>query len=604
MVKSNERMIPMKLLKFLILVYIFMNSTIYGQENTINIVNNDKIYTIKISELRENLKYDEIPKTSSCNIDYANNLINGKLIFRSGFPAVSYDISTLTWEEDPYQNAPWQLNLEYLAPVAILNACYEQTKNLAYHERAKEFILRFIKIHPSLDVKTSKFSWSDHSIAYRTLHILDTISHEIKLTDYDLSFIQTSFDHIAVGTKFMMDDDNHYIHNHSLMMDRTLIALSNVYKSNKELSNTLRNVGLKRAMEMFNQIIDETGLAKEHSIGYQIYDYNIYKGLFLLLDENEIDKETMARFRKMPEILEILVKPDLSFPIWGDSRQRHLTKSLVENFDNNQRLKAIMNSSLELNSTVSFINNIAVIRDNKNNFYMAFFANYNSSVHKHHDDLSFVLQFDKVDLLTDAGMFGYGSELHPLMKKSFFHNTISVNGENYPINRKGQYAKIVDYKKNKTYEMIRGEHNFYKGKIVERTLYFVKPNMIFIKDKVKGEDVKKIQQVFNIGEDAKLLSQLDGRLDFEFNKQLSMRIQQHNRVSQEIYYDNKTRGFISKQYRKKIPIYQLEFETELQEFMTSILIKSSKITKPIEEVKVVDGEIIYFQNNNWLQLNQ
>ena len=152
--------------------------------------------------------------------------------------------------------------------------------------------------------------------------------------------------------------------------------------------------------------------------------------------------------------------------------------------------------------------------------------------------------------------------------------------------------------------MVRGEHNFYKGKIVERTLYFVKPNMVFIKDRVKGEDTKKIQQVFNIGEDAKLLNERDGRLDFEFNKQLSMLIQQHNRVNQKIYYDDETRGFISKQYLEKTPIYQLEFETELQEFMTSILIKSSKISKPIEEVKVVDREIIYFQNGNWLQLNQ
>ncbi len=602
--ESFAKNMQIKILTFFILPYVFMNSIVYGMENSIKIVNNNKTYPITISELKENLKYNKIHKESSCKIEYANDLINGKLIFRSGFPAVPYDINTITWKENPYQNAPWQLNLEYLAPVSILNACYEQTRNKAYHIRAKEFILRYSKLHSSLDEKTSKYSWSDHATATRTLNILDTISHEIRQVDYNVSFIQASFDHIGLNTKFMMDDDNHHVHNHSLMMDRALIILSNVYKSENELSDAIGGVGSKRAMDMVIKIIDETGLVNEHSIEYQFYDYNIFKSIFILLNENEISKEALARFKKMPNILEMLVKPDLSFPMWGDSRKRYLTKKLVEDFDDNQRLNAILDSSLELNSTVSFINNIGVIRDKKNDFYMAFFANYHNRIHKHHDDLSFVLQFDKVDILTDAGIPGYGSKLYPLMKSSFFHNTISVNGENYSIGRKGQYAKIVDYKRYKSYEMIKGEHNFYKGKIVERALYYIKPNMIFIIDKVKGKDVNKIQQVFNIGENANLLNEKNGKLSFKFDKQLSILIQQHNLVDQKIFYGDKTRGFISKAYRKKTPIYQLEFETELQEFMTSILIKSSKVAHPIEEVKVVNGEIIYFQDGKWQHLNQ
>ena len=593
----------MKLLNSLILVYVFIYLIAHGQENIINITNNNKIYTIKTSELKESLKYQEIPRTASCNLKQADDLISGKMVFLKRFPAVPYNTNILSWKENPYQNRSWQLSYENLRHVSILNACYEKTHNDQYHTTAKDIVLSYIKTHPSFDVETSEFSWSDHAIAYRTLHILETLSHELEQKDNNSTFIQKSFDHLGLNTEFMMDDKNHYIHNHSLMMDRSLIALSKVYKPQKELSSALKQKGLSRSVILFNQMIDETGLVKEHSIGYQILNHNFFKDVFQLLDYSEIDKETMSSFNKMPEILEMLVKPDLSFPIWGDSKKINLTKNIVKNFDNNPRLKAILDSSLELNSTVSFINNIGVIRDKKNDFYLAFFANYYSKVHKHHDDLSFVLQFDKVDIFTDAGMYGYEKKYRPLLMSSLFHNTISINGKDYKINKKGQYAKIVDYKKSQQYEMIKGEHNFYDDKIVERTIYYIKPNAIVLIDKVKGKGIKTIQQVFNLGENANLLKNQDRQIKFKFNDTLSVVIQQYKEADQKIYYGNKDRGFVSQKYSEITPIYQLEFNTNIKEFLTSIIISSNKAVNPITEIKIQNSKIIYKINNTWHSLD-
>ncbi|WP_299167682.1 alginate lyase family protein [uncultured Arthrobacter sp.] len=66
--------------------------------------------------------------------------------------------------------------------------------------------------------------------------------------------------------------------------------------------------------------------------------------------------------------------------------------------------------------------------------YLFFSAAYNADYHKHSDDLSFFLQSGGMDLLCEAGPFGYDYE-NPLTKyaySQFAHNTLIVDGKSTP----------------------------------------------------------------------------------------------------------------------------------------------------------------------------
>jgi hypothetical protein len=109
-------------------------------------------------------------------------------------------------------------------------------------------------LHNNDTISTSKFSWYDHSCAFRVLHILQTIGNELTTKQPDMNFIQSAFDHISFNIKFMVDPKNYRTHNHSLMMDRTLLYIANILESIPDLSNHIRSLASNRALDNFDKM--------------------------------------------------------------------------------------------------------------------------------------------------------------------------------------------------------------------------------------------------------------------------------------------------------------------------------------------------------------
>src|SRR5690606_3203940 len=107
-----------------------------------------------------------------------------------------------------------------------LNHQYQISRDITYHDKAKKYIRHYIKHHPDLESETSKFTWYDHAMAFRTLHILQTIAIELELAKPDINFITAAFEHISLNVENMLDSKNYSAHNHALMMDRTLLYLA------------------------------------------------------------------------------------------------------------------------------------------------------------------------------------------------------------------------------------------------------------------------------------------------------------------------------------------------------------------------------------------
>ncbi|MCL5247328.1 heparinase II/III-family protein [Cellulophaga sp. 20_2_10] len=592
----------MKLNKFLFLVscFLFLVSTqsVSAQKKEINFNYKKSNYQFSISDLKENILFNEIPRTvpykGNTLLKIANSIINDSIIVLNSLKSFSINIDAIDWTENPLKNDTWQLYYQNLLFVSSLNHAYKNTNEIKYHNKAKAYIKSYIKLHQNKNFTTSKFSWYDHSCAFRTTHIFQTISNELGLNKPDISFIQICFNHLSENIKFMVDPTNYSVHNHSLMMDRSLLYSSKAFISNRFISEDLKNIASKRALNSFDKIIDKSGLAKEHSMTYHIFNHNLYKNIFKLIGQGTTPPDKLLKYLKMNDILVQLIKPDLTFPLWGDSQIEKLSPKLVSDFENDSRLHALL-SNYNLNSMVSFENNIATLRSKTTDkSYLALFANYKSKVHKHHDDLSFVYHTLGTDVFTDQGYYGYDKINRPLLMSVFAHNTIVVNNKDYTLGRKGQYSKLNSYTTRDTYEMIEASHNMYDSLTVNRQLFFIKPNLIVVKDDVNGlKKAETLQQIFNIGKGVSKIKNTNNKVVFSMP----------NNITVSMFTTGVKNTFLEKDFFRSVSPFKIVDSKQIilnsdDPFMeTIILIESKQYNLPVTNPYIKNNILFYTKDD-------
>lgn len=296
----------------------------------------------------------------------------------------------------------------------------------------------------------------------------------------------------------------------------------------------------------------------------------------------------------MNDVLLQLIKPDLTFPLWGDSQIEKLSPKLVSDFENDQRLQSLL-SNYNLSSMVSFENNIGTLRtETPDKSHLTLFANYNSKVHKHHDDLSFIFQTFGTDIFTDQGYYGYEEEYRPLLISVYGHNTVAVDNKDYTLGRKGQYSKLTNYVKQSDYEMLEASHNMYDSMTVTKKLFFVKPNLIVIKDRVNGlKKAQTLQQTFNIAK---------GVSDIKIKKN-EVLFSMPNNLSVLMVTSNNSTAFKEKDFYRSLAPFKIKDSKQIilksndQIITTLILISSKKYNSPITKPTVKESTLLYIKDD-------
>lgn len=576
------------------------------KETTVNISLNDSVkYSISLSDINKSIKFIEIPRTvpnfSFEQIKgYSDKILKDSIVVLHTFKPYYKPFDEIKWTENPENNTTWQLYYENLLFVSFLNHTYQDTKDIVYHERAKKYIDNYISHHSSLEQKTSEYTWYDHSTAFRSLHILQTIATELELNVPDVDFIKRAFDHISLNVIFMTNPAHYSVHNHSIMMDRTLLYLAKITKPNTYLSNSLRDLAATRSLDNFNKIIDPTGLAKEHSTTYHIFNYNLYKSIFDLIGKENINPSMMVKYLQMNDILLQLVKPDLKFPLWGDSQIEMVNQEMIEKFGNDKRLQDLA-KNYSIPSVVSFENNIATLRTNTpDKGYLCFFANFYSKVHKHNDDLSFIFQTLGTDIFTDQGYYAYDQTYRPQLISALAHNTVVVNNSDYSLDGKDKYSKLVSYTREDDYEIVEAEHNFYEGILLRRKIIYLHPNVIIIQDNSNNVGLtKSLTQIYNLGENATDISVNGNLAKASFPNQISLTIKSLNGGDKAMAKD----FFRSLSPNKKTDTKQLTLETKQSNITSIITLESPKYTTPIGNVSVQGNTITYNKNGLSKKIN-
>ena len=62
----------------------------------------------------------------------------------------------------------------------------------------------YIERYPTLNDSTPNYSWHDHSVTFRSLHLFQTVANESDLPNPDIHFIEKAFNHIDITIDFML----------------------------------------------------------------------------------------------------------------------------------------------------------------------------------------------------------------------------------------------------------------------------------------------------------------------------------------------------------------------------------------------------------------
>ncbi|RHW37250.1 hypothetical protein D1B31_15900 [Neobacillus notoginsengisoli] len=363
----------------------------------------------------------------------------------------------------------------------------------------------------------SVMGWHDHSTALRLLHI-------VKLY---LVFLQRVGDEeilkelSKISRKHMekLADPDFYMpkHNHGLDQDISLYIASFILK---EIPDSLEwnKLAINRFWGQINNIFADDGSYLEHSPHY------IYLMLERLLNFYNIMSKTNEqegnylkdRIIKITKFFIYTLNPDGTFPTIGDSESQsfditgeHWSLLPKEIYTILQAIKKENNFEITLPLDSYYKDGgYAFFRSDWNNdentVQMTFYSAFHSRVHKHHDDLSFILYGHGKQLLIDAGKFTYQYDRseRAYVTSTYGHNTVRINDSETDISRLNiGKSGILSFLSTNNIGFVSGFHTLKKGITHRRIIFYLKPGDILVLDLLKGKDLIKGEQIFNFNQD-------------------------------------------------------------------------------------------------------
>lgn len=375
----------------------------------------------------------------------------------------------------------YQLYIHTLGVVRYLSDAYLKTQEKKYLIKAREIINSWIKYDNNKLSKKTKYVWCDHATSNRVMHIIYFyLISKSKIMLQSKKIEKVILKHINV-----IENCRYPKNNHGLMLDSSLLVLSYVI-NDKNISERIYNKGLYRIREAFYRDFSSKGVHLENSTDYHSFTKRLFIDAqrFLKNFSNGLGKD-IDLFLENDSYFSYIMKPNKYLPMIGDS-SKNFVRGIEKKYDNFFDLTA----------------GVVIFQNMKNNFYLLFRCGYKKQNHKHFDDLSINLFFEEYDIFVDSGKYNYdeSSKERKYFKSSDAHNTITI-GKDYDIIEDSDIVTsrphITSYQSNKVYDIVSGI-NYYDDGYHNRTVIYLKPNIIIILDEAEHKVEHEIIQNFNI----------------------------------------------------------------------------------------------------------
>lgn len=447
-------------------------------------------------------------RKSKQTYEIANSALNNLIIPFPNFDAADFK-ENFNWEIDNKKfGKSYQLYIQSLRVINDLLIVYNEKDDITYLNKAKEIIdswIEYKNTNPQNDM-----IWYDHPAANRAQLIVQFLYYASSCMDLNYeNYIKVLEDHVDVLT----DNTLYNFNNHGLMMDKTLFVLG-IALDRKDIFEH----GLRRATETFWYNFSSNGIHLENSPDYHAMVVGMYREIQGYINNfgYSFSEHILKYLDKAKGYFDILVKPNGHLPQIGDSNN---TPYKIEN-------KVYEN----LNDFESGMNIIQ--RKKEKPFYLTFITGYTTQVHKHFDDLSIILNYNKEDIFVDPGKFNYSSSpLRRYVRSAKSHSTIYFPTVRYTRGNENRYTRKIrttGYNHFKDYSIVSGiNESFNDSEYLSRTVIsFNSHDFIILIDSSNSETDLPIVQNFNLDEKVEVSSHKKGEVVLTKNDE-TIRIHQY-----------------------------------------------------------------------------
>jgi len=579
----------MRKMTSLSLVMLFLFSSLSGcLTPVITDESSDKIYFDEVNQIWDAYDYHPYTKRSTSNatgydsIAISNNLISNNEIFLLNYwePYI-FKEGELKWSENPYEDNTWKFYFHSLRMVSYLMNAYETTGNITYLDKAEWFIDSWIEHNPTPEEQASTSAWSDHSTANRISTFIYFWDYYRDSDIFDVDFAKRFLNILSMHGEYTANDENYtWYSNHGIYQDRALMQLAILFP-NFEQSNEWLLTSFSRLSHHIENDLTPSGVSKEHSPSYHYLVMDLFITIshfanYYLINDEKLD----FTIELMQEYLVYITKPDGTIPMVGDSTAWNVVDKLrLSGIEiSNEHLLYLVSDGLEgkensQNSIVYQDAGVAVFKNDwkqVNPIYFALFNGFHSTVHKHGDDLSFVLTCQQTDYFVDSGKYNYdGDDPYRVFARSVFaHNSIAVDDKDYDVRNAHNIGKsiIEKYVITSNYSYVKGSHTLYDGVKITRSVIFFNDGAIYFHDSIESNDSHTYTQIFNVGKDVHIDDTDTNNVSLSsMIDNSSLTLTQLIEVSEYQSYtgsEDPIRGWQSTSFNQVSPITTLNFQQE------------------------------------------
>lgn len=433
-----------------------------------------------------------------------------------GFDEVKFDEKIWDVIKKSKYGQSYTLYIHTLRVCVELLLQFEYTNERKYYTKAQEIIYSWLKFSES--PTNNKMVWYDHTTANRTqvlihfIYISEQIGEKI---EYNL-FAKTLKKHADV----LMNDDIHNLNNHGLMMDRSLMILGNVLDEDR-----YKQKGIFRAVNTFWFSFSHNGIHLENSPQYHNMVLRMYEEIEGYLNtRQETLGEPINEYMKMAkEYSSLIVRPNRRIASLGDSSNGF------------KKIKKEYKTIYDREAGISIIQ-----QEDPVPFFLTFICGYSTKVHKHKDDLSITLNYNKEDFFVDPGPYNYSKhKIRKYMTSKEAHSSFYLTDFDYSIKESNRYTRKIsleNFVENDDFYIVKGIHHDYNGshaKLSRTIITFKESNLIVLLDDVKTTVTKhklKFTQNFNLDKNV-TIDQNEDSLTLTNNKE-SLKLKQFNEINE------------------------------------------------------------------------
>ena len=378
----------------------------------------------------------------------------------------------IDWSMNPHKSKNWMHHLNSL-------------RWLGNHHPKEEIIADFYSYHFEHKKRHAYFNTraGDHTISIRLIRCC-------KMYEHASASLKSLLEKIILHdiSSLMKETVYRAGHNHGLMAD---VALLQATRMSEYCSKIIDVPSVQeRAKETLSAMFFSSGLTKEHSLSYQLWNLNYAMEFFRESSTDNYNGENVeAEFQTFSKefIDHFLIDSIYQFPI-GDSF-RKLNLNLYQKIFSAKPQVLIGAYHNDQFSSTRFENQYSQM------VHATLVSGYNSHIHKQDDDLSFCLAIDGKIIIDDAGYTDTATaEQYAFLASTSAHSMLTLPGLEFKENQGKDASSVNPVTENDGTYRLSGIHQRIPNTVVEREVLATSQG-ISINDSVKSAEQLESQIV-------------------------------------------------------------------------------------------------------------